>query len=138
MKNEEKNSGQSAVHCDLQAVRDILQEQELTEVIINQWVDIGKEEFVCHTLMDEDIAESVINEKKMKGSDVEMEIEEEPVDVPTDQEALQGLETVIGWLGSQQDFEQIKIMQLVSLKYMILKKRLSHNKQQTITDFLKK
>jgi hypothetical protein len=34
--NEEKNSGQSAVHCDLQAVRDILQEHELTEDIIDQ------------------------------------------------------------------------------------------------------
>jgi hypothetical protein len=41
-------------------------------------------------------------------------LEEEPVDVPTDQEALQGLETVIGWLGAQQDVEQVKIMQLVS------------------------
>jgi 23S rRNA maturation mini-RNase III len=47
---------------------------------------------------------------KIEGSDVEMELEEEPVDVPTYQEALQGLETVIGWLEAQQDVEQVKIM----------------------------
>jgi hypothetical protein len=118
--NEEKNSGQNAIHCDLQAVRDIF--QELIEDIIDQCVDIGREELVFHILTEEDIVESVINEKKMEGSDVEMELEEEPVDVPTNQEALQGSETVIGWLEAQQDVGQVKIMQLVSLKNMILKK----------------
>jgi hypothetical protein len=39
-----------------------------------------------------------------------MELEEEPVDVPTDQEALQGLKTVIGWSEAQQD-EKVKTMQ---------------------------
>jgi hypothetical protein len=52
----------------------------------------------------------------------QISLKEEPVDVPTDQEALQGLEIVIGWLEAQQDVEQVKIMQLVSLKNMILKK----------------
>jgi hypothetical protein len=50
---------------------------------------------VCLILTDEYIVESFINKKKMEGSDVEMELEEEPADVPTDQEALQGLETVL-------------------------------------------
>jgi hypothetical protein len=75
--NKEQNSGQSAVHCNLQAVRDILEEQELTEDITDQWVDIDKKELVCHILTDEDIVESIINEKKMEGSVVEMELEEE-------------------------------------------------------------
>jgi hypothetical protein len=114
----------SAIHCDLQSVRDILEKQELTEDIIDQWVDIDNEELVCHILTDEDIVESVINEKKIEGSDVEMELEEEPFDVPTDQEALQGFETMIGWLEAQQNVEQVKIMQLVSLKNMILKKKI--------------
>jgi radical SAM superfamily enzyme len=90
---------------------------------------------VYHILTDEDIVESVIKEKKMEGSDVEMELEEEPVDVPTDQEALQGLETVIGWLEAQQDVEQVKIMQLVLLKNMILKKRFSHKNNKKLLTF---
>jgi hypothetical protein len=102
----------------------LLKEQKLTEDIIDQWFVIDKEELVCHILTGEDIFESVVNEKKMEGSDVEMELEEEPVYVPTDQEALQVLETVIGWSEAQQDVEQVKIMQLVSLKNMILKKKI--------------
>jgi hypothetical protein len=90
--------------------------QELTKDIIDQWVDNDNEELVSHILTDEGIVESVINEKKMEGCVVEMELEEEPVDVTTDQKAQQGLKTVTGWLDTQQDVEQVKIMQLVSLK----------------------
>jgi CII-binding regulator of phage lambda lysogenization HflD len=67
----------------------------------------------------------------MEGNDVEMELEEEPV--LTDQEALQGLETVIGWLEAQQDVEQVKIVRLVSLNSMILKKRFSHKNNKLLT-----
>jgi hypothetical protein len=73
------------------------------------------------------------------GTDAEIEAEEEPVQVPTAQEAPNGLDTVIGWLEVQQGVEQVKIMQLVSLKNMILQKKIfSCKKQQKITDFLKK
>jgi hypothetical protein len=89
----------------------------------------------CHIVTDEDIVESVINEEKMEGSDVEMELEEKPVDVLTDQEAPQGLETVIGWLEAQQDVEQVKIVQLVSLNSMILKKRFSHKNNNKLVTF---
>jgi hypothetical protein len=133
-----KKSTQCAIQCDLQTVRDVLDEQELAENLMEQWVDIDKEELVCDTLTDENIVESIINEKGTEGSDAEIEeAEEEPIEVLTAQEALNGLDTVIGWLEAQQEVEQVKIMQLVLLKNMILQKRFSCTKQQKITDFLK-
>jgi hypothetical protein len=100
--NQTENSGeqkstQCAIQCDLQAVRDVLDEQELAENLMEQWVDIDKEELVCDILTDENIVESITNEKGTKGSDAEIEdVEEEPVEVPTAWEALNGLDTVIG------------------------------------------
>jgi hypothetical protein len=97
---------------------------------MEQWVDIDKEELVCDILTDENITESITNEKGTEGSDVEIEeVEEQPVEMPTAQEAPNGLDTVTGWLEAQQEVEQVTIMQLVSLKNMILQKRFSCKKQ---------
>jgi hypothetical protein len=55
--------------------------------------------------------------------------------VPTAQEALNGLDAVIGWKEEQQEVEQVKIMHLVSLKNMILQKRLSCKNNKILLTF---
>jgi hypothetical protein len=59
--SEEQKSTQCAMQCDLQAVRDVLDERELSENLMEQWVDIDKEELVCDILTDENIVESITN-----------------------------------------------------------------------------
>jgi hypothetical protein len=55
--SEEQKSTQCAIRCDLQAVRDVLDEQELAENLMEQWFDIDKEELVCDILTDENTVE---------------------------------------------------------------------------------
>lgn len=122
---------------EVSRIREILDEPDLTNDILTQWLNVDSVEDICEKMTDLMIIESVCgNEKGQDDIDDDTESASNKADVPTLTEAITAVETVIKWVETQEDANCVRLMQLTSLKKEMIKK-LTGAKQTKITKYFK-
>ncbi|XP_067135445.1 jerky protein homolog-like [Centruroides vittatus] len=124
--------------AEISRIQEILNELEITNDSLTDWLDVDAIEDICQNITDEMIIESICSDK-----DCQEETEDDDESAsgianipPPTKEAITVIETVIKWAESQENINSVRLLQLASFKREMIQK-LSKCKQTKLTHFLK-
>ncbi|XP_067128343.1 jerky protein homolog-like [Centruroides vittatus] len=124
--------------AEISRIREILNEPEITNDSLTDWLDVDAREDICQNMTDEMIIESICGDEDcQEETDDDEESASGIADIPpTTKETITAMETVIKWTESQENINGVRLLQLAYFKREMIQK-LSKSKQTKITHFFK-
>ncbi|XP_023212446.1 jerky protein homolog-like [Centruroides sculpturatus] len=115
---------------EISHIWEILNEPEITNDSLTDWLDEEAREDICQNINDEMIIESICSDEDcQEETEDDEESASEIADIPpTTKEAITAMETVIKWAESKENINSVRLLILASFKREMIQK-LSKSKQ---------